>query len=158
MTTSYLEAGDIATCAYSGHAILICRQHPITYTFTTLNLNKHARSPDGSEVELEFRDGNELKLCVKNFCTTDEILSADLIARALAAASIVWAPTLDGTQQLTFPEHLLLPEARVPIDGWGESPTTITEQWRTEGRCPQCGELGHFDRALSMICKTHGAY
>ncbi len=36
------------------------------------------------------------------------------------------------------------------LDAWGE-------QWRSEGRCPDCGELGHVHLS-TFICSKHGAY
>lgn len=31
------------------------------------------------------------------------------------------------------------------------------DQWKKEGKCPQCGELGHFVR-LQPVCSKHGPY
>jgi hypothetical protein len=46
--------------------------------------------------------------------------------------------------------------------GWiGDYPTGPTtseaEQWKKEGRCPQCGELGHFSH-FAYVCSKHGTY
>ena len=35
---------------------------------------------------------------------------------------------------------------------------TFSEIFKREGRCPRCGELGYFDRSLSLICSKHGGY
>jgi len=34
---------------------------------------------------------------------------------------------------------------------------SLAESWLKEGRCPQCGELGHYHLS-TPICKKHGPY
>lgn len=59
-------------------------------------------------------------------------------------------------------QQLELPFGEVGFIGdWSptEGPTQAErEQWKSEGRCPQCGELGRFDHTLTMICSQHGPY
>jgi hypothetical protein len=44
------------------------------------------------------------------------------------------------------------------IGDYPQSPATSeVEQWKKEGRCPQCGELGHFSH-FAYVCSKHGTY
>jgi len=36
-------------------------------------------------------------------------------------------------------------------------PGTLSEQWKNEGRCPSCGELGRIHLS-TMVCSKHGPY
>ena len=38
-----------------------------------------------------------------------------------------------------------------------ESSVNTKTQWKEEGRCPQCGELGHIHN-FAMVCSEHGPY
>jgi hypothetical protein len=36
-------------------------------------------------------------------------------------------------------------------------PGSLAEEWKREGRCPKCGELGRIHLS-TMICSSHGPY
>lgn len=84
----------------------------------------------------------------------------------IAPGSIVYVSGSGGSggspgkcnQQLTF-DPALLDNVET---GWiGDYPTGPSEdqvaQWKRDGRCPECGELGHFSH-FALVCSKHGPY
>ena len=62
-----------------------------------------------------------------------------------------------GQLELTLPEGFSINHE--PLPTFDQQRPPIAEQWKKEGRCPRCEELGPFDpRTFHMICPTHGPY
>lgn len=77
--------------------------------------------------------------------------------------------TLECGSRITFDEWVRLekptrldpdPEReamRTFFFGMKLSASQLADEWRAQGRCPLCGQLGRIHLS-TMICTTHGAY
>ncbi len=59
-----------------------------------------------------------------------------------------------GSNQLTLDQYCSVGGGG---SGGRSGGLSLAEEWKKEGKCPQCGELGHYHHCVP-VCKTHGPY
>jgi hypothetical protein len=161
-----LKFGDICECVYTGNlVIVVCDQ--IETLVKTIDIT-HARPfQEGDEVPVETERADELRLIVPEFVQDDALFDHNLIDACFEAATKKsYQPqppppgsiTLPPGYQLNFDPAILDNHDSGWIGDYPQSPATSeAEQWKKEGRCPQCGELGHFSH-FAYVCSKHGTY